>query len=66
MVIHLVVVVHVVEALAPTVMVRELLGTFGGGGSMARYDEENRGIFGYEGEGYMRGGGRTSRRLARR
>ena len=25
---------------------------------MARYDEENRGIFGYEGEGYMRGGGR--------
>jgi osmotically-inducible protein OsmY len=25
---------------------------------MSRYDEENRGIFGYEGEGYMRGGGR--------
>jgi osmotically-inducible protein OsmY len=25
---------------------------------MPRYDEENRGIFGYEGEGYMRGGGR--------
>ena len=58
MVIHPVVVIHLVEALAPTVMVRELLGTFGGGGSMARYDEENRGIFGYEGEGYMRGGGR--------
>ncbi|HUJ13883.1 MAG TPA: BON domain-containing protein [Thermoanaerobaculia bacterium] len=25
---------------------------------MPHYDEENRGIFGYEGEGYMRGGGR--------
>jgi len=25
---------------------------------MPRYDEENRGIFGYEGEGYLRGGGR--------
>ena len=25
---------------------------------MARNDEENRGLFGYEGEGYIRGGGR--------
>jgi hypothetical protein len=24
----------------------------------SRYDEENRGAFGYEGEGYLRGGGR--------
>ena len=33
---------------------------------MPHYDEENRGIFGYEGEGYMRGGGRDIEERARR
>ena len=33
---------------------------------MPRYDEENRGIFGYEGEGYMRGGGRDVEERLRR
>src|SRR5437868_14493003 len=33
---------------------------------MPRYDEENRGIFGYEGEGYMRGGGRDVEDRVRR
>ena len=33
---------------------------------MARYDDENRGIFGYEGEGYMRGGASDVEDLVRR